>query len=264
MQTAYLPIQSLGSVDGSKLGGLCQWWYVPRQFIDSFGDVDPVTQQLLTPPTLKAGCTWYGPVNVPEKNKGWKQTMERAKAGPWYKQVVTGQILGNDINSHINRTNLAYYEVVVVALLRAGHFFIVLGNQDSGLSLDEETDGGGDQFDTHHTKLSFSGETEALVLTDFNGITSTPPPSAPGPYSIPTPGDHVGEYSYTANGAEGATLTIAELAGKSILLFARENVLLNVITTGSPTPRSVKQTGNDYTFAPDLQADEFIKIIYKS
>ena len=264
MQTAYLPLQTLSKANPSFVGGFCKWWYVPRQYIASFGQVDPITQQLLMPPTLKSGKTWYGPVNVPDKKRGWKQTLAETKAGYYYKQLVTGVVEGNNSINHINRQNLLHHEVVIVGLLRAGHFFIILGNPESGLSYEEETDSGGDQFDLHQTTFSFTGEGDALVLTQFAFITSTPSPTAPVPIGPPVSGDIIHDFTYTCDGTEGTTLIFGDLNGKSVLLLSRENILMNEITSGTPTIREFNHAfANTFVFKTALQAGEVIKILYK-
>ncbi len=176
--TAYKPLQSIGKSLAPYVGGICSWWYVPIQYLDGFPAVDTLTQMLLSEPALKAGKNWYGPVNIVNKELGYIQVQTKTAAGPLWKRKVTGFLQGNDSASHINMSNLAYHQLCIVAKLRAGGFFIIIGNNEAGLSLVNEFDTGNGQMDTPGSKLSFVDEAKhsAMVLPSFDGIDSQPPP----------------------------------------------------------------------------------------
>src|SRR4051812_44916971 len=119
-QTAYLPLQSIGRLRVPYVGGFCRWWYTPIENIDVFPPINPLTQMLAAEPTLKAGATWYGPVNVPDSHVGWDEEMQQGKPGHWYKEKVEGLMPGMDRNSHINLQNHAFHQFVIVGKARSG------------------------------------------------------------------------------------------------------------------------------------------------
>jgi hypothetical protein len=261
--TGYLPLQTLGIVKPNTVGSICRWWYTPIQNILSFPSISPVTQQLTGHPSLKPGTTWYGPVKTPDEDRAWKQTRERAKAGPWQKQQLTGFIDGIDANSHINLNNLVLHQLCVVALPRSGHFFIILGNDETGMDLDDETNTGENQFGSPGTKLSLNWEGEALVLPHFNGIISLPSPGAGAPSGGGAMATNVNALTYICTGLEGSALTLPALAGKTILEINRENIWLDMVSAAPASIREVQRSGTSLTFFDALTGNERIKILYR-
>lgn len=176
--TSYKSPQSIGKSYGPYLGGLCKWWYTFIQHLDGFPVIDPLTQQLSAEPILKAGKNWYGPVNVPDRQLGWEEQSLRSPAGQFYRQKINGFSPGLDIINHINQQNVSKHQIIVVAKLRAGGFFIVLGNNRTGMDLDHSTGSGLGSSEIPGTKLQFSIDTKdkALVLSSFQGEDSVPPP----------------------------------------------------------------------------------------
>jgi hypothetical protein len=127
-------------------------------------------------PVLKADATWYGPVTVNEKQTGWKGEQQKAKAGLWYKQNVEGFIVGNSANNHINLGNMAPQQYCIVAKLRAGGFYLVLGNEEAGLDFDHATTSGIGSTGIPGTAIAFAGESihKAFILPFFSGPNTTP------------------------------------------------------------------------------------------
>jgi hypothetical protein len=178
--TGYLSLQALGKSYAPYNGGICRWWYTPKQNIETFPGVDPLTQILTGEPVLKALATWYGPVNVPEAQFGYIESQERSVAGPFYKRRVDGLIPGSDVNSHINLGNMVHHQYVVVAQLRAGGFFIMLGTDEVGLEFDHNFSSGIGSDSTPGSKFSFFDECKwkPAVLADFQGLNSLASPGA--------------------------------------------------------------------------------------
>lgn len=176
--TEYTSLQTIGKSYAPYIGGIVKWWYTPIENLDSFPIINPVSQKLAAAPVLKAGKNWYGPVNVPDKQLGWNDQTARSAAGLFYKNKISGFIPGHDINNHINQANLTRHQICVVAKLRSGGFFIVLGNDQVGMDIDHDTSGGIGSNDTPGTKLIFSidSKDKAYPLDEFQGDQSIPPP----------------------------------------------------------------------------------------
>lgn len=176
--TEYKALQTIGKSYEPYIGGITKWWYTPIENLNEFPVINPATQKLISEPVLKVGKQWYGPVNVPDRQLGWEEQMNRSVAGRFYKQRIQSFFPGNYAGSHINIGNLVAHEVCIVAKLRAGGFFIVLGNDQSGLDLDDSTSSGSGSTDVPGSKLMFSMDTKdkALVLDTFLGEGSIPPP----------------------------------------------------------------------------------------
>lgn len=174
----YANIQTIGRSYAPYIGGICKWWYVPIEDIDSIPAIDPISQKLISEPVLKAGKSWYGPVSVPDKQLGWSDQSARSAAGLYFKNKIVGFIPGHDILNHINQSNLSKHQYCVVSMLRAGAFFIVLGDNENGMDLEQDTNGGIGSNDTPGTKIVFSidSKDKALALDEFQGLHSIPPP----------------------------------------------------------------------------------------
>lgn len=184
-QTGYLPLQSIGKAPGDYVGGFCRWWYTPIENILYFPGANPQTQRLINEPILKAGTSWYGPVNVPDEQTGWREKDADNKAGTYYKEEVTGFIPGAETKNHINLGNLAHHRFCVVGKLRAGSFYLIIGNEFAGLRLSHESGSGKGSMDTPGTAITFTGDFDhkAQVLSDFSGGNAIAPPAPAQPFT---------------------------------------------------------------------------------
>lgn len=158
-QTEYLPLQNIDQVNTSAIGGFCRWWFVPIEWLASFPEIDPLTQQLTAEPVLLPERTWLGPVRVPDDKLGWTQAKVTAKPGITYKQQVEGFLPGIDENSYLNLGNLDHHQFCIIGKLRSGGMLVVIGDEISGLDLTVDTVAGQGAKDTAGHKLLFTGET---------------------------------------------------------------------------------------------------------
>lgn len=142
----------------SLAGGICKWYYTTIDNLASFPAIDPISQMLTGQPTLKNGAMWFGPINIPTHKVGWRQTLDKTKPGTSYKHLVEGFIAGLDSNTQINLDNHAHYEICIVAKLRSGGHYIVLGNMETGCRLDDDTNTGTGPVETPGTKMQFNWE----------------------------------------------------------------------------------------------------------
>lgn len=173
-QTAYRGVSNLIR-KLNYTGGFCKFWFIPKEEIATFPIVDPATQYLLTDITLLDGKNWRGPVQVPDRQLAFTETMEVSKAGPFYKQKVVANYPGDVPASRINLDNMAYHEFVIVGKLRSGGFYVVIGNQETAANFDQEYDSGSSNGNASMNKIAFTHEQiyKALVLPSFNGDVSS-------------------------------------------------------------------------------------------
>lgn len=159
-------------------GGFCKWWYTPREHIAAWPTIDPVTQYLSGEPTLAIGKVWYGPVYVPNTQIGFEEPIKRNAAGLFYNQKLSGYQPGDDPAARITRSNMPYHQYVVIGQQRAGGFFLVLGNQQSGLRFDPDfTTGPGIAKPAGNSyTLTKQSLYPALPLLTFSQSPLEPPP----------------------------------------------------------------------------------------
>lgn len=186
------------------MGGFCKWWCVPKEKIATWPAVDPLTQYLVTEPTLITGAAWFGPVMVPDDALGFEEPIQRNAAGFYYKQKVTGFYPGDDAFSRINLGNMPWHQYVIVAQMRAGGFFMLLGTQERGLQFDADYASGNGGISTAGAKFAFTLNAleKGHVLLEFSEAPAIAPPG------YQTPGEPTG--TDTENQTEIITYTAAE------------------------------------------------------
>jgi hypothetical protein len=173
-QTAYTGINNLYS-KLPYIGGLCKFWFIPIQDVESIPLINPVNSYLLAEPVLKATKTWFGPVPIPDRQLGYTETQENTAAGPSYKLKIAGNHYGDAPQSRVNIENITYGKYLVVGKQRAGGFYLLFGTTDSPLNFDNEfTAGQNGANDTAFTKIAFTGSSinKALVIPSFLGDAS--------------------------------------------------------------------------------------------
>lgn len=174
--TGYKGITTL-STNLPYYGGFCKWYYIPREYILAWPAIDATTQYLAAEPILKAQRSWFGPVQVPNDQLGFEEPMTRSGAGIYYKQKVSGFYPGDNGPSRINLENMPYHEYVVVGKQRAGGLFLVLGNDQEGMSFDADYKGGTGGKQTAGANFSFTLDSlnKGFILPSFQGINTIPP-----------------------------------------------------------------------------------------
>lgn len=178
-QTSYTGIVPLHS---NKLywGGICRLWCIPVEHISSFPRIN-TTQYLVDEPLLIPGAKWFGPLPVPPDNAGISEEMERTKAGLFYKIKLEAVHIGDSMQSRVNLENMAYSRFIVVAKVRAGGFYMIIGTVDSPLTLTAVYETGKSLPTTAQTKLSFTTEqiSKSLILPSFTSDTLAPTVAGP-------------------------------------------------------------------------------------
>lgn len=171
-QTAYKGITNLYK-DVPYDGGICKFWYIPISEVADIPAINPANQYTFDEPILlNAGSVWRGPVPVANTTLGYTETQEVYSGLPWYKQKVTATAPGNVPQQQVNIDNMAYGKYLIVAKLRAGGFYILIGSKQSPADFDSELTVDGKEATKH--KLAFSVESlhKAVVLPSFAGDAS--------------------------------------------------------------------------------------------
>lgn len=180
MQTGYSGLNTLYS--GLLYdGGFVEWYYIPKEKISVWPALKN-NQELDAEPQLVFGAAWHGPVKVPQSTVGFSEIQDQSPAGPFYKIQVEGIQFGEGRENRVILDNMAYHEFIVVGKLRAGGFWIMLGNKECGLQFGHKTDNGKGYFNTSKNELAFAGESinKGLILPSFGMAPSTPSPGSPG------------------------------------------------------------------------------------
>jgi len=166
----YLPIVGFGDTNTDYLGGLSKLWLVPREWLSGFPELDPTSQKLSAEPTLIAGKNWIGPIDVSDEMKAYEEVTASSAAGVYFKRKVSFGENGQAAANHLNIGNYIGYELCVVALVRSGAYFIVIGNDKAGLKLDINAGTGVGPLGMPSTKLVLSDESafRALILANFS------------------------------------------------------------------------------------------------
>lgn len=155
-------------------GGICKFWYIPIEEVQSFPEVDPQNQFLKTDVVLKSGKFWRGPVPVPDKQLGLKETKKAGKSGPYHEIKVSAMYPGELAAGRVNLENMCWQQFLIVAQLRASQAYVLIGNEDAGMEFGFDYDSGSAAGNAVITKLEWSIEQpyRAQVLTTFNGAQS--------------------------------------------------------------------------------------------
>lgn len=156
------------------LGGLCKFWFIPIDEVDSIPGIDPYNQFLLDEPVLKEDKLWRGPVPVPDAQLGFTETQKNDAAGVYYEVKIQAQPPGDIPQQRINLDNMAYGQYLVVGKQRAGGMYLLFGSMDSPLDFDNQYTNGPGAAQNASTKIAFTGESipRALVLPQFLGDAS--------------------------------------------------------------------------------------------
>jgi hypothetical protein len=153
-QTAYKGITTIARLT-DFIGGICKWWYVPVEHLDTWPAVDPLTQELKTKPILLAGKSWLGPVRATKGKLGFTEKPKRTTAGLYYEQRVEGVAPGDD---RINQQNLPFHRYIILAQPRTGYYWLVIGTPTSPMFYDADYNSGNSWRDTAEADISFKTE----------------------------------------------------------------------------------------------------------
>jgi len=173
MQTGYLGIQTL-QYNLPYDGGFCEWYYANIQDVNNWQSINPDTQELIAAPTLFNGINWNGPIKTPNNSLSYKESLKNSNAGIFYEQILDANQIGSNRTNRVYLENLAHYQFVIVGKVRAGGYYVVIGNKNAGMKLVTVEDIGAGQFKTNKTDLIFTlkSQHKALVIPSFQGNNS--------------------------------------------------------------------------------------------
>ncbi|MFC4230580.1 hypothetical protein ACFOW1_01670 [Parasediminibacterium paludis] len=210
-----LPHQTFALVADSYNGGVIDWYYTFTENINGWPKVDATTGFLATEPQLVSGASWYGPVSLPNGSTGFVQSTARNKAGNYYKTKFECKMPGFASNNLQNLSNSAGKQFVIVARLRSGNFWVVIGNNKKGLEFDNEanTAQGAKAAAINKITLSLESAKPLQVLPSFAGINSIPPISIAPPAPV-IPRIDYEEIDFNTSGDTVIDLTINNRIGR--------------------------------------------------
>ncbi len=170
INTPYFPISAFKSTNTYYIGGLSKLWLAPREWLDGFPELNPLTQILVSEPTLKSGAVWFNISQVSNEEISYEETSNLATAGNFYKRKLSFSENGLATANHINICNMMGYEFVAVGLVRGGNFFVVIGNDKQGLKLETNEETGKGPAGMPITKIVLSDECldKAVLLSSFS------------------------------------------------------------------------------------------------
>jgi hypothetical protein len=174
-QTSYTGIKPLQR-NYTYVGGFCRFWYIAVEDIAVFPRVSPSNQWLVDEPLLVADKAWFGPIQVPKDKLGYVESMKKSKAGIYYETKVEGIHIGDSPDSRVNLENMPFHKYLVVAKVRAGGYYHLIGTDKSPLEFNADFKSGIGPIETAQTILSFITEhiNKAYVLPNFNADTIAP------------------------------------------------------------------------------------------
>lgn len=180
-QTGYLGVKAFSTGIGYS-GGFCKWYFMPKEYIATWPDIDPLTQYLKTEPTLVEGASWFGPIKIPNNQLGFQETLAISAAGNYYKHKVNGFYPGDSGNSRVNLENMPYHEWIIVGKQRAGGLYLILGDKERGLDFTTDYTTGPGPKKAAGTDFIFQTESlnRGLILPTFLGDNVTPPDDGSG------------------------------------------------------------------------------------
>lgn len=153
--------------------GICRFWYIPVNEVASVPALNPQTQYSYDQPILlNSGSVWRGPVAVPTSTLGFTESQERYSDLPFYQQKIVGNSPGNAPQQQVNIENMAYGKYLVVAKLRAGGFYVLIGTPNSPADFDAQFTTGNNAEAKHAIAFTAESIQKAIVLPSFDGDAS--------------------------------------------------------------------------------------------
>ncbi len=205
--TEYLPLQTIGNINSHYYGGICRFWYTPVENILANAILNPITQLYNAEPTLLPGKQWYGPVEINADNIGFAQPATKTTAGILYKPKVALSIYGFYPTAQVNYANMQNHRYCIVAQLRAGGFYLLIGSKEAPLFFQPDFSTGFNIPEAIGTSIQFANETKhpAKMLLSFNGTNTIPAQFEPVTVFKPSQGEII-----TFNPSGDTTITYTE------------------------------------------------------
>jgi hypothetical protein len=204
-------------------GKICHLQAVPEEDIETFPDVDPVTQVITDDIVLKNGKAWII-VKLLSAGKAFSEESEETSAGPIVNQSVSGLLFGVSEYNHLQVNNWRYRRWVLLLREVGSGITYVIGspaNETNRKAKGALFSFGYDNSNTTLTKIQFAKQsaTRAFIYKGTLGTAGTG--TGTGSTGTSTVKDTieflVGDVGYTANG--GTQYSHASLINKTIAVY---------------------------------------------
>jgi hypothetical protein len=241
-------------------GTICHLQAVPRQYIDEWPDIDPLTQTMQGTITLKPGKSWNIIKLIANRN-GLNEQNTFEPGGIQWAQTISGVLYGQSIHNHLQVNNWAPHQWVLIAREIGSEINYLVGNPFSGARLsaiynNQETTITSLQFDHISTKraIIYQGTLIAPLFNSGPGIT----PVAPGigGTSIEF---LVGDTGTIAD--QGTTYTNAALIGKPVMVFI-DGMSISHTAFLNRFSLSYNMATGAITFSDPVNAGQLVQIFY--
>lgn len=131
----FVPVQTLQKPD-IKPGGWCWVLFFPWHQVEAWPQMDPQNGVISGNLLFKPGAKVFS-LKAIEKNRTFKESLERATAGPYMKAEVTGILPSNTVQIITTMVAMQYMRWGVLLQDRSGQQRL-LGSPDAGAELDQD------------------------------------------------------------------------------------------------------------------------------
>lgn len=244
-----------------KPGSACLVAAVPEEWVETFPEVDPVTQTMPDNIVLKADRLWL-PLLLVSKKRVFKQELQRSKSGVSWSQSISGRTAGQSVYIYLALENYAYHRWVLLFKEAGTGLVYIVGKPGSGALLEHQ----------------YSNEAGTISQVSFLRNAIAIAPIYNGSFTLDTNVTYtitpdVKTIFYTATGTEGTTFipltpTGDTIAGKTVLWVDRNGITTMEPVAGTPTVRTkvgFNSTAGALTVisTEPINADEVFMINYK-
>lgn len=168
----YATANNLNRIDPS-VGGYCRLYFTPKQHIDVWPVIHPLSGVAEEIPTLHTGKVWYSLENMPA-NAIYKEEEQESNAGPWYRMSVVAPLADDSSNNSLKALAHRYHEMVVIIEEQNG-MVRMIGTADAGAKLVQSYNSS-DEDGTRQRILTFNWEhPQPAVLVTDNLLPDTDP-----------------------------------------------------------------------------------------
>ncbi len=136
----YTDINPITNEYGNNKGGIRYFHFVPKEWLSNDVELSMASGTVTTPLTLIAGKAWLRGDCI-EQSMLYEEKDDTIDGNPIVKATLTGVVLKQDINRHINLSYLRYHQLVVLYYDQNDKIKVV-GTRKSGMSLLVDTTSG--------------------------------------------------------------------------------------------------------------------------
>ena len=173
-------LRPITSGTGQNLGGICRFYFAPKEWLANDVVIDPASGYVKTAVTLIAGKEWLLG-ECQDQSQVYTEEDVTSSAGTGVSCALAGRALRDALARHLNLKRLRYHELVVICYDRNGACRIVGDKKKAMTPLTKFTAG------------------EAVKDANIYALNLTHQMTDPAPYYMPT-----GITSYpTTGGADG-------------------------------------------------------------